>query len=166
LWFGKRKVASKNEGNMPDPITIGALVATALSLAGEAIVKAGVTEPVKDAYQALKAKVSVWAARDTAELEKDPSSKSRQSVVAKEVDNLPEADQEALRELAELLVKRLKEKPGTIGLDVGRLEALDMRLGNVSVAAGIGVRIKEAKILGTFRTGDIEVGGHLGKGKR
>ncbi len=48
---------------MPDPVTAGALVAWALGLGGEAIVKGAVGEAVKDAYQALRAKISTWAGR-------------------------------------------------------------------------------------------------------
>ena len=41
---------------MPDPITVGVLVAGALSLGGEAV-KAAVGVAVKDAYKPLKGKL-------------------------------------------------------------------------------------------------------------
>ena len=58
---------------MADPVTVGVLVSWALGLAGEAIIKGATGEAVKDAYQALKGKLSGWAAGDVGELEKAPN---------------------------------------------------------------------------------------------
>lgn len=148
---------------MPDPITIGALVAWALSVGGETIVKSTVSEAVKDAYKALKAKVSVWAAGDVEGLEKTPNSHTRKAVIAETIDGLSSEDQESLRNLGQALAGELKKQAPTIGLDVGRLDALEMQLGNITVTQGIGVRIQEARIAGTFKTGDISVGPLPGK---
>jgi len=148
---------------MADPVSIGAFVAWALGLAGEAIVKGAVSEAVKDAYKALKSSVSRWAAGDATELEKTPDSKTRQAVIAEKVDGLSSADQESLRALAEALVGKLKQEPHAIGLDVGRLTALEAQLGSITVTQGIGARIQEADLSGTFRTGDISVGTPPGK---
>ena len=142
---------------MADPATTGALVAWALSLGGEAIVKGAVGEAIKDAYKALKAKVSVRAAGDVAELEKTPDSNTRKAVIAERVDRLSQEDQELLRDMAHALARILKERAPAIGLDVGRLDALEVQLGNIAVTQGIGARIKEARVAGTFRTGDISV---------
>ena len=122
------------------------------------------SEAVKDAYQALRSSVSRWAAGDATELEKTPESKTRQAVIAEKVDGLSSADQESLRALAEALVGKLKQEPDTIGLDVGRLTALEAQLGSITVTTqGIGARIQEADLSGTFRTGDISVGTPPGK---
>ena len=43
---------------MPDPLTIGALAASAISMAVEELIKTSVGEAVKDAYKALKDKVA------------------------------------------------------------------------------------------------------------
>jgi hypothetical protein len=43
---------------MTDPVTVGALVVGALSMAAEAALKGAVGEAVKDGYKALKEKVS------------------------------------------------------------------------------------------------------------
>ena len=43
---------------MVEPVTIGSLVVGALVLAAEAVVKTSVGEAVKDAYSALKARIS------------------------------------------------------------------------------------------------------------
>jgi hypothetical protein len=115
-------------------------------------------EAAKDAYRALKTKVSAWAAGDAAELEKTPGSTARKAVIAETVDRLPQEDQAALRDLAQTLTGTLKEAAPTIGLDIGRLEALEVQLGNITVTHGTGTRIQEAKVAGTFRAGDIKVG--------
>jgi hypothetical protein len=67
---------------MPDPVTLGALVAAALSMGGEATLKGAVGEAVKDAYKLLKEKVSHWAFSDAEALEKTPASTTRQAVIA------------------------------------------------------------------------------------
>ena len=147
---------------MPDPITVGVLVAGALSLGSEAV-KAVVGEVVKDAYKALKAKLAIWAAGDVAELEKTPHSDLRKAVIAQVVNNLPVEDQDELRGLAQVLTTRLKEAAPAIGLDIGRLDALAVELGKITVTEGVGTRIQEAHVAGTFRVGDISVGSSPGK---
>jgi hypothetical protein len=108
---------------MPDPITVGVLVVAALRLGAEAVVKTAVGEAVKDAYAALKNKISVWAASDVTALEKEPNSTVRQAVITEIVDNLSAADRDALRSLAQVLANKLeKQAPKIVGLDVGRLK--------------------------------------------
>ena len=148
---------------MADPVTIGAVVAWALGLGGEAVAKGALAEAAKDAYQALKAKVSGWAATDVVELEKAPDSSARQMVIAETINRLPPHDQELLHDLAKALAGKIREQPPTIGLDVGRLKALEVELGNITVAKGVGARIQEAEVSGTFRAGDISVGTPPGK---
>jgi hypothetical protein len=55
---------------MIDPATIGALTASLLSMGAEEVVKTLVSEPVKDAYKTLKAKVAVWVNSDVEALER------------------------------------------------------------------------------------------------
>src|SRR4051794_37101202 len=104
--------------------TAGTFVAWALGLGGEAIVKGAVGEAVKDAYQALKARVSRWAAADVEALEKTPNSNTRQAVIAETVNQLSRENQESLRDLAQALAGKLKQQAPAIGMDVGRLDAL------------------------------------------
>src|SRR5262245_31690155 len=131
---------------MADPVTIGTLVAGALGMAGEAIFKGAVGEAAKDAYKALKAKVSAWAAGDVTELTTPPQSDTRKAVMARAVHQLPAADQESLRQLAHALARNLKADPPAIGLDIGRLRALEAQLGNSTVTRGIGSRIRDADV--------------------
>ena len=92
-----------------------------------------------------------------------PHSDPRKAVIAKVVNNLPMEDQENLRDLAHTLTIRLKEAAPAIGLDIGRLDALAVELGQITVTEGVGARIQEAHVAGTFRTGDISVGSLPGK---
>lgn len=142
---------------MVDPVTVGSLVAGALSMTAEEVLKGAVGEAVKDGYKALKEKVSHWASGEVTALEATPRSIGRQTVIAEIIDAQSEEDRKSLRELAEALVAKLKECAPAIGLDIGRLTALEAQLGNLSVTSGIGARITEANV-GTFKTGDISVG--------
>jgi len=148
---------------MADPITVGVLVVEALRLAAEEVVKGTVGEVVKDAYKQLKSKLSLWAAHDVEALEKQPNSKARQAVIAETVDDLSATDRDSLRSLAQALTEALeKQAPEIVGLDIGKLKALHAELGNITVTAGIGARIKEADVE-TFRTGNLSVGVPPGK---
>jgi hypothetical protein len=143
---------------MVDPVTIGALAASALSMAAEAALKGLVGEAAKEAYQALRAKVAGWLGDDLDALEKEPASKGRQLTIAEALDRQLESDQAEVRTLAQRLVATLREG-GNIGLDVGHLEAMEVQLGNIKVggAGSTGARFHDAEIRGAFKTGDIEV---------
>jgi hypothetical protein len=141
---------------MPEPLTIGALTATALAMAGEAGLKEAVSNVVKDAYKALKAKLSPEAQSKLDALEKAPSSKDRLSDLAEAVDRSV-SDQVALRHLSRQLVTALKAD-ATVGLDIRRLEAVEVELGTVKVTEGVGARIDEAHVQGKFKIDRIEVG--------
>ena len=82
---------------MPDPLTIGALAASALAMAAQEVVKAAVSETVKDAYKALMDKVAHWASGEGSMLEAAPSSKGKQLAVAEIIDAQSEEDKQALR---------------------------------------------------------------------
>ena len=82
--------------------------------------------------------------------------------LAEAIDAQPEQDQRSVRDLAEALVAKLKEGAPAIGLDIGRLTALEVQLGKITVTSGTGARIEEANV-GTFKTGDISVGDRSGK---
>ena len=131
-------------------------------MAGEAALKGTVREAVKDAYKALKERVARWAGGDVEALEKAPTSAGRQAVVAEAVDSQSAEDQSALRALAEQLIAALKQH-GPVGLDLGRLEAMEAKLGSISVTEGTGARIGEARVAGTFSAGPIQVGRPSGK---
>lgn len=147
---------------MVDPIMVGSFVAGALSMTAGTALKGAVGEAVKDGYKALKEKFSLWAPGEVAALEGTPNSNGRQAVVAEIIDAQSEDDRNALRVLAEALVAKLKENAPAIGLEVGRLTALEVELGNITVTSGIGARIEEANA-DIFKTGNISVGDCSGK---
>jgi hypothetical protein len=146
---------------MVDPVSVGVLVAGVLGMAADAALKGAVGEAVKDAYKALKDRLHC-ASGEVAALETRPSSNGLQIAVAEIVDVQSEDDKQALCLLAETLVARLKESAPAIGLDIGRLTAIEAQLGNITVTSGIGARIEDARV-GTFKTGDISVGDRSGK---
>jgi hypothetical protein len=147
---------------MSDPVTLGVVVASALSMAAEAVVKSGVGEVVKDCYKALKDRVSQWASGEVATLEAAPSSKGKQLAVAEIIDAQTRDDKAGLRALADALIAKLKENASAIGVDINRVEDLEIQLGKISVTSGIGARVHDA-LGGTFKTGDIAVGDRSGK---
>lgn len=150
---------------MGDPITIGMLAASALSMAAEAALKGVTTEAVKDAYKALTARVTAWASSDLESLKKEPSSKGRQTIIAEILDRQNADDRLNVKVLAETLIAALRIS-GSVGLDVGYLEALDVEIGNITVSEGVGARIGVAEVQETFRTGDIDVQSTRGKHTR
>jgi phage tail sheath protein FI len=142
---------------MTDPVTVGALVASAIAMSGEASVKGFIGEAAKDAYKALKNRVALWAGSDVEALENAPASSARRAVIAEVIDSRPAEDQAAVRALAQELLGALK-RSGNVGLEVGRLEALAAQFGDIAVTEGTGVRIGEVRLVGTFSTGNITVG--------
>lgn len=142
---------------MSDPVTIGVVVGSVLAMAAEAVFKSGVGEATKDAYKALKERVSQWASGEVATLEAAPSSKGKQLAVAEIIDAQTQDDKDALLALAEIVITKLKESAPAIGADISRVTDLEIQLGNITVTRGIGVRLTDARG-GTVTTGDIVVG--------
>jgi hypothetical protein len=93
---------------MADPVTVGVLVASALGMAGDTIIKSAVGEAVRDAYKALKSKVAHWAGAEVEAMEKAPTSPGRRAVVAEIIDAQPADATTALRPLAEQLIAALQ----------------------------------------------------------
>jgi hypothetical protein len=142
---------------MTDPITIGALTASALALAGDAALKGAVGAGVKDAYEALKGRVKRWAGSEVKAVEHASDSQETRAVVAEIVDRQSLEEKAVIREFAEQLILALKNSRN-VGLDIGRLEALEVQLDSITVTEGVGVRIEDARVRGTFKTGKVTVG--------
>jgi proline dehydrogenase len=106
----------------------------------------------------LKSRVAKWAGNDVEALERTPASPARRAFIAEVIDNQPGEEQAALHMLAQALVAALK-RGGTVGLDIGRLEAIEVQLGDITVREGVGARMEEVRAHGTFSTGNITVGG-------
>jgi len=135
---------------MLDSGTVGSLTAGALSMAAEAILKGVVKEGAKDAYRALKAKIATWASSDVEVLERTPGSENQRAIVANEIDRLPQEDKAKVQSLALALIDELKKQQlrGPIGIDIGRLEAAEVELKNISVFKGTGLLVDEIKSTG------------------
>jgi hypothetical protein len=145
---------------MADPVTIGALAASALAIAAGEVVKTGVGEAVKDAYKNLKAKIAAWAGADVEALAAEPDSAGRQLIVAEKIDRQSPDELAEVRTLVLMLNDALREaaKAGAAGIDVGRLEAARVQLEGINVSDGVGFRAAEVKTTGDFTARDINVG--------
>jgi hypothetical protein len=142
---------------MTDPVTVGGLVVLSIKMVAPEVLKAAVGEAVKDAYRELKQKIGRWASSELATLEAAPDSKNAELVVAEIIDAQPVPDKNDLRDLAENLLAKLKERAPPIGLDIARIEDLQMELGKVDVESGVGVRIQDARG-GSLKVRDVSVG--------
>src|SRR4051812_31457720 len=109
-------------------VSVGALAASALSIAAEAALKGTVAEAVKESYKALRDLISRWAKSDIDALAEQPTSKARQAVVTEIVDAQSEADQAEVVDLARQIVSELRTHSEAIGVDIARLEALNVHL--------------------------------------
>ncbi len=124
----------------------------------DALAKPLVGEAVKDAYKALKAQMP-WAGDSLAALEQEPQSKGRQLVLQEGLEKRPATDLAALEPLAQALLDHLRrEHPAPVGVDIRKLEAVNFRVGTLSVEEGTGVRIEEAKLTGDVSFDQINVG--------
>jgi len=150
---------------MTDPVSIGTLAASAMGMAAEAALKGLTGEAAKDAYKALRTRIGKWVNNDVEALERDPSSKGRQAVIAEVLDRQAADDLEDVKRLTKMLIGTLTAARN-IGLNVGILEALEVQIGNITVSNGIGAQISTANIHGTFNVGDIVVDDPPGKYKR
>lgn len=90
---------------MADPITLGALIATALASGASEAGKAALGAAAKDAYEALKSATRRLLGPAAEQLESRPDSNPR--AVAKLADDLPETDRNGLATLAEALSRAL-----------------------------------------------------------
>ncbi len=142
---------------MVEPSTLGEFAASALSLAAPEVLKAAVAAVVKDAYDALKAFVGRWGAKEVQALEDNPGSAGRRLTVAEIIDRQSEADRAEIDALARRLIAALRAA-GPVGLDIDVLEGVAARLGPITVTEGTGARIGRVTVAGEFETGAITVG--------
>lgn len=114
-------------------------------------------EAAKDACQLSKARLFSSGVTALEESQKVAASKMPQAI-AEAVNRLSSEDQLSLRDLARTLVTELNEQATTIGLDVGRLAAQEVHLGNIAATRSVGARIQEAHVSGALRVENIPTG--------
>lgn len=102
---------------MPEPTSIGALVAATLAAGAVEAGKATFGEAAKDAYEKLKSFAVRLIGPSVAELEAKPSSVPRAGVVAEKVDEQAVADKTELKALAEALREALVAEDRGVLLD-------------------------------------------------
>jgi hypothetical protein len=152
-----------SENIMPDPATIGELVASVLNLAVSESFKKLLGEAASDAYKALKTKVAAWRQIDK-KAAIDEISPGPQATLAEIIDRQPQAEKELAKELAHEVLRALKQNAaGKVGFEAERLEALDILFGAINVTDGTGARLGIVKADGTFRVDAINVGDRQGK---
>lgn len=139
---------------------IGALAASGLSMASEAMLKGIVGEAVKDAYKALKEKIATWASGDVEALEKEPDSRGRQLTVAERIDKQSSDDKLTVEVLATALMDVLEANISNdpIGIEVGRIHAWRVHLGMIEVEQGKGIVAGEIVTSGEFTVDTLRVG--------
>lgn len=93
---------------MSDPVSIGAIVAAALSAGATEAGKSVLPTVVNDAYHALKSTVLRLIGSDVERLEANPDSEARKGVVAELVDEQPEPEKIELRVLVAALTQALE----------------------------------------------------------
>jgi hypothetical protein len=146
---------------MVEPITTGALVAGALSAGAGALAKGALGQAGKEAYTALKNTLLRWAGNDVEQLEARPDSDSRKAVIAETIDEKTDEQRSELAALAESLVAALRKDAvahGPTGIDIGKLDAMEVQLGQITARTGTGFKAAEVKTSGVFRADKIETG--------
>lgn len=122
---------------MPDPITVGALVAAALAAGAAEAGKAVLGQAARDAYDRLKAAAAGFLGPALGMLEKNPESDDLAAGVAEAVDGQPDPVRAELRRLAEELRAALTAE--------GRGATVDNRITVIathgSIAAGHTVNV-------------------------
>lgn len=113
---------------MPDPVTLGALVAAALSAGAIEAGKAVLGATAKDCYEQLKMLASHLLGPSVSDLEARPESSARLGVVAEMVEEQAPPDQARLKALAEALRTALAAE--------GRGATIDNRITVIASGAG------------------------------
>lgn len=139
-----------------DPITI---IVTALVAGAAAGLKPTAEQVVKDAYEGIKTLIKRKYARVSVDnLEGDPASEARKSVVREDLQKAGAAeDAELLVEARKVLdtVREYAPKAAAeVGVSIEDLEAGSLRVRDIVVESGSGVIVRKAKV-----TGDVEISG-------
>jgi hypothetical protein len=149
---------------MADPVTIGTVAVSALSIAAEALAKGALGEAGKNLYSQLRGKVVSWAVGRLSPAERIPIAAENQRAVAERIDEQPADELAEIRRLLAALLEKLEQEKslGPIGIDAERLEAARIHLRQIEVTEGIGVRLRDTKTPGEFCVEGLQVGAKPG----
>lgn len=143
-----------------DPITI---ILTALVTGAAAGLKPTAERVVKDAYDGIKGLIKKkypGVSIDT--LEGDTSSVKRQDVVREDLEKHGAGGDAELLLHAKAVIDAVRqhapEVATSVGLDISKLKALSLRVDDIVVAKGTGVRIAESEFSGNVDVSHIRVG--------
>jgi hypothetical protein len=145
-------------GMFLEPITA---VVAALSSGATFVLKGVATEAIKSAYAALKTHIQKQhpaADLSVAQLELQPASKSRQTVLSEDLESAGASADLELVQLAQAVVVLIQQSPEvarSIGVDVGELDQANVTFGNVAAGKNAtGVKITKV-VGGTLQFGDV-----------
>jgi hypothetical protein len=142
-----------------EPITA---VVAALSSGATFVLKGVATEAIKSAYAALKTRIQRQhpaADPSVAQLELQPASKARQTVLSEDLERAGAATDGELVQLARAVVVLIQQQSPevarSIGVDLGELDQANVTFGNVAAGKGAtGVKITKV-VGGTVQFGDV-----------
>jgi hypothetical protein len=147
-----------------DPLTS---VVTALAAGAAAALQSTVEQAVKDGYAALKGLIQrKYAQVDVSQIEANPTSKNRRTVVEEELAAAGAAqDAEVLQQaqaLLEAIQRQAPQAAAAIGVDLKDMEGAALAIRQVT-ATGAGVKVERAKLSGDITIEDVQAGGGGGR---
>lgn len=148
-----------------DPITI---ILTALVAGAAAGLKPTAEQVVKDAYEGIKALIKRKYARVSVDnLEDDPASEARKSVVREDLQKANAGDDAELLLQAKAVLDAVREHApkaaATVGVSIEELEAQSLHVRNIVVETGGGLSLKKVKVVGGVMIEDVRTGGDPSK---
>lgn len=149
---------------MTDPVTmtIGGLVALAVSFAAEAVSKGALGEAGKDIYKALKEKMPQGAGRELATLETAPDSQKTRNALAEIIDRQAQQERNALLILTQQLIDELRNTGLAVGLEFRDLKDIGVEFEDISAKNGsVGARVERMEG-GTIKAKNIRSEGRSG----
>ena len=143
-----------------DPITI---ILTALVTGAAAGLKPTVEQVVKDAYAGIKGLIKQKYPRVSVDtLEDDPTSEARKGVVLEDLQKVKAGEDSELLLMAQAVLEAVRqhapEAAQAVGVSIEELQAQSLRVRDIVVASGTGVRVAKSTIGGDVDISGVRVG--------
>jgi len=144
-------------------MTVGAFVVSVLTKAAEAGFGEAAKSAAKDAYEALKARLSPSAGSKVVTLEAAPDSEKTQNALIEIIDRQSQQERDALRVLAEALIDASKGSgEPSVALAFRDLEDVAVNLKRIEAeGGGVGVQFENVKG-GTITVDEAKAKGRSG----